>query len=361
MKTLLITLEYPPFNGGVASYYGLLVKYWPKTESIEVLDNNKGELFSGNLPLPWFKAVKTLFLKRKKKEFDYLLVGHILPLGTAAFLVSRFLPFKYSVVLHGLDFSSALKSKRKRLLTRLILKRSHKIICANSHVAYLVSEFNKRLKNKIVVQNPGIENVKLPDLSSEEKKDLRKKYNICQGDICLFSLGRLVLRKGFDKVIEALVDFPINNIKYLIAGVGEQEGYLKNLVKVRDLSDKVIFLGNVDENKKWQLLQLADIFIMPARQIGVDFEGFGIVYLEANLASKPVIAGISGGVKDAVVHNQTGLLLNPENIEAIREAILCLTRDQELRFKLGKNGRDRALRDFSWEKKAGQFLKTIKN
>ncbi|MDI3496033.1 MAG: phosphatidyl-myo-inositol dimannoside synthase [Patescibacteria group bacterium] len=363
MKILLITLEYPPFKGGVANYYGFLAKYWPQEQgaTLDVISNNKGRLCSGNSLIPWFKTVRLLRKKKKEKAFSYLLVGHILPLGTAAYLATWFNPFKYGVILHGLDFTAAIKTRRKRIITRLILKKADKIICANSQLAYLVTEFAKNLKTKISIQNPGIEAVEIPPLTPAKRADLRLYYQLKKNDIILFSLGRLVRRKGFDKVIEALARQELKNIKYLIAGSGEDEAYLRALVKQNHLENKVIFLGAIDDNDKWQLLQFSDIFIMPAREIENDFEGFGIVYLEANLAGKPVIAGISGGVRDAVIHNETGLLVNPENVGAIEKAIMTLAQDQELRLRLGEQGRKRALNNFSWEKKAQEFKDLINN
>ncbi|MDD2353838.1 MAG: glycosyltransferase family 4 protein [Patescibacteria group bacterium] len=361
MKILLITLEYPPFKGGVANYYGLLAKYWPQRGGLDVVSNNKGQLCSGHFPIPWLKTIKLLWKKKKEGAFSYLLVGHILPLGTAAYITSFFKSFKYGIILHGLDFAMAIKTKRKRIITRLILKKADKIICANSQVAYLVTEFDNHLKEKITILNPGIEAVEIKPLSVEKRTQLRTYYQFEKDDIILFSVGRLVRRKGFDKVIETLARQSLGNIKYLIAGSGDDEEYLKGLVRQYQLQNKVIFLGSITDASKWQLFQFSDIFIMPAREIENDFEGFGIVYLEANLAGKPVIAGISGGVRDAVIHNKTGLLVNPENIVAIEKAIMSLSQDKELRLSLGKQGRERALNDFLWQRKAQEFKDLIDN
>lgn len=97
---------------------------------------------------------------------------------------------------------------------------------------------------------------------------------------------------------------------------------------------------------------------MPARAINGDFEGFGIVYLEANLYGKPVIAGNSGGVSDAVVNNETGLLIDPENISEIADAIKLLVNSPEKRLSLGTTGRERVLRDFLW---SSQIKKLYEN
>ena len=98
---------------------------------------------------------------------------------------------------------------------------------------------------------------------------------------------------------------------------------------------------------------------MPAREIDGDFEGFGIVYMDAAFFSKPVIAGDSGGVRDAVIDNETGLLVDPNNIESIKNAILELYNNPEKSLALGKQARERALADFSWEKQVGLVYKLI--
>jgi len=112
---------------------------------------------------------------------------------------------------------------------------------------------------------------------------------------------------------------------------------------------KAIFLGKITDEEKWAWMDLCDIFIMPSRNIDDDFEGFGIVYLEANLSGKPVIAGDTGGVRDAVQNGVSGLLVDPENVDEIANAIIKLSKDKELIKKLGEQGRERAIREFNWE------------
>ena len=357
MKTLLITLEYPPFNGGVANYYANLVKYWPKNESIKVVDNSRGELFSGTGPFPWFKTIVVIWKNRRNKTFDYLLIGHILPLGTAAFIVSLIMPVKYAVILHGLDFTSAISTFRKKIISSLILKRADKVICANSYVAGLVKELDINLSKKIIVKNPGVE-VSQIKVEQSRLESIKKDYSL-ENSIIILSIGRLVLRKGFDKMIEALSLIKDEPIKYFIIGVGEKEKYLKDLVTKLNLNDKVFFLGSLSQTDKHAWLEVSDIFAMPARRIGKDFEGFGIVYLEANLHSKPVIAGQSGGIEDAVVDGKTGLLVNPENANEISKLISLLSKNRELRERLGKQGKERVVSEFNWENQSRKFYESL--
>lgn len=360
MKTLLFTLEYPPFHGGIANYYGNLAKYWPFGEKLIVLDNSRGELVSGKTKLSWLSAIPVLNRKLAKGQFDYLLVGQILPLGTVAYLISLFRPIKYAIFLHGMDLAMALKMPRKRFLSKLILRRADKIICANSYVQERLFEFLPELEEKTGIVNPGIEGG-VPDIDPNDLATLKNTYNL-ENKTVLLTLGRLVKRKGVDRTIEALLQLPeetVKNLIYFVAGAGPREEYLKKMIPLR-FAKKIIFLGALNDSEKWAWLKLCDIFIMPSRDISGDFEGFGIVYLEANLCEKPVIAGNSGGVHDAVVDGETGLMVDPERIETIKEAIIRLANDSELRTKLGQQGKVRALKDFNWENQALRVWQIIK-
>lgn len=355
MKFLLITLEYFPFKGGVANYYTNLVYYWPKNSQLFVLNNNNNELLKRRGFFKWIRGVFGLFDFIKKNDIDHVIVGHILPLGIAMFIVSKILKTKYSVFIHGMDFSYATKNYWKKSISRLILKRADKIISANSYTADLCLKFlGDDFKNKIGIINPGAKD--FSNFNDEKIKEVKEK-NYLNNHQILFSLGRLVKRKGFDYVIMAMQNIlqknPDYNLLYIIAGKGPDLDYLKNLAFSKlgkDWEQYIKFIGEISESEKWALLSLCDIFIMPSRNINGDFEGFGIVYLEANLAKKPVIAGRSGGVIDAVKNGVNGILVDPENIEEISEAILYLLKNEELKNKLGEQGRIRVLQDFNWKK-----------
>jgi len=85
-------------------------------------------------------------------------------------------------------------------------------------------------------------------------------------------------------------------------------------------------------------------------------EGFGIVYLEANACGKPVVGGDSGGVRDAVVHGVTGLLVDPQDGEALYEALDQLIGNKDLRDSLGRQGRERVVNDFQWQDRVEALL-----
>jgi len=355
MKTLLFTLEYPPFHGGVANYYGNLVKHWPKPSEILVLNNNDGHLINEKLPLlKWLPACFSLNKKVKQEKIDHVLVGQILPLGSATYLISKITKIKYTVFLHGMDFSLAIKNPRKKWLAGKILKNADKIICVNSYVADLARQTFPEIKHKIIVVNPGI-NTDTKDNTQQTIK-LKEKYHL-ENKMVLLSVGRLVKRKGFDMVIEAmpiaLKQMP--NLVYIILGDGEERKNYELQIRNYKLQNEVLIINNVSDQEKNLWYNLCDIFIMPSRNINGDFEGFGIVYLEANLAGKPVIAGKSGGISDAVIDGLNGLLVDALNSDQIISAVIKLAENQSLRKKLGENGRTRTINDFNWPKQINKI------
>jgi phosphatidylinositol alpha-1,6-mannosyltransferase len=165
----------------------------------------------------------------------------------------------------------------------------------------------------------------------------------------LITICRLVERKGIQIVLQALAkvrkDFP--DIEYHIVGDGLFLENLQALSKDLKLDSIVYFHGYLSEQARNQLLCDSDIFVMiPFETEFGDVEGFGIVYLEAGLLGKPVIASQSGGIVDAVKQRETGLVIAPADVAAAADAILELARDAEMRTRLGNAGNEWSLAHF---------------
>ena len=204
------------------TYYGNLVSRWPEAGQVSVLDNSSGQLINPRWPiLKWLPACFALRQKIKQEKIDHVIVGHILPLGTATLICSWFSKIKYSVILHGMDLALAMKQSRKKWLANKILNRAEKIVCTNSYVAELARQAFPGVKQKVAVVNPGVENraTRNPQLAT----GLKEKFDL-QNKIILLSVGRLVKRKGFDKVIEAIpkVLEKVPNLAYIILGEGKE-------------------------------------------------------------------------------------------------------------------------------------------
>jgi phosphatidylinositol alpha-1,6-mannosyltransferase len=172
-----------------------------------------------------------------------------------------------------------------------------------------------------------------------------------------------VKRKGFDKAIEAwpeIISGAPNSV-LVLAGAGPEEAELKKMAEALPppIRGKIIFLGGISEEDRWAWLELCDIFIMTPRDINGDYEGFGTVYLEAGLAGKPVIAGDSGGVRDAVHDGVNGLLVNPEDAAAIAAAVVKLAHSELLRKELGEGGSRRVVETMNAKKQAEKIFKEL--
>jgi phosphatidylinositol alpha-1,6-mannosyltransferase len=168
-----------------------------------------------------------------------------------------------------------------------------------------------------------------------------------------------VERKGQDKVIEALplIKREIPDIRYVICGRGNDEARLRRIAAEKGVAGEVVFAGFVPNEERGAFYDACDVYVMPSREIPEkgDIEGFGMTYLEANSFGKPVIGGMSGGVSEAVIDGVTGLLVDPCDVEAIAGACIRLLRDPVLAGRLGRQGRDRVVREFNWDVICGEL------
>lgn len=140
----------------------------------------------------------------------------------------------------------------------------------------------------------------------------------------LFSIGRTETRKGFQDCINAvdIIKDKYPNLEYRIAGTGPYLEELKKIVKAKKLEKWVIFLGRITEEEKRKQYQVADIVMMPSRTEFSSVEGFGIVFVEANMFGCPTLGSDSGGISDAVINSKTGWIVHEAHPEEIAEKVV---------------------------------------
>jgi phosphatidylinositol alpha-1,6-mannosyltransferase len=179
---------------------------------------------------------------------------------------------------------------------------------------------------------------------------LREKLGLGDRSV-LLTVGRLVPRKGVDTVLRALPaiaqDCP--DVAYVVAGTGPDRARLERLADRLDVQDRVQFVGHVDHDQLPVYYSAADLFVMPARQDPPDVEGFGLVFLEANACGTPVIGARTGGMPDAILEGETGLLVPPDAPDALADAALRVLTNPNLARDLGQRGRHRAVHEASWD------------
>jgi len=173
-----------------------------------------------------------------------------------------------------------------------------------------------------------------------------------EGKSVLVSVGRLVHRKGQDKLLAALPQIIAQHpdVVLLFVGVGPRQKKLDQLVRHHELQEYVRFVGRVTYDKLPEYFRLGDLFVMPSRSrlAGLEVEGLGIVYLEASASGVAVLAGASGGAPDAVLVGKTGEIVDGTSIDQIALVINNLL-DHPLKLaEMGRQGRAWTQERWSW-------------
>ena len=322
----LITLEYPPQVGGVARYLsGLVEASRGEIEVVVVAPSVR-----------WWNLVG-MCLKQKRKT---LLVSHVFPIGTAAWLSRVFFGGpEYLVLFHGTDLRSV-RSPLKKILLQLIC-RSAKATLANSHSTKedLLQLVPFALPTTIL---PAVEETVMPT-----RAEARGTLRLDAAQSVVVSIARLVPRKGIDIALEAIARIQQKQeVKYVVIGNGPDEERLFQIAK--DSGAKVEWLAHTDDNLKWTWLAAADVFLLPGRDVNGDVEGFGIVFLEAAQVSIPSVAGRSGGAGEAVVDGKTGILVDSQDTQDVVRAVEKLLDLSELRQEMGSAAKQRVDSEFHW-------------
>jgi glycosyltransferase involved in cell wall biosynthesis len=261
---------------------------------------------------PWAAPLMLLSmlraLRRAARDADLVHV-HWLLATPLALLSGR--PFV--VTLHGTPSAGALEDlvllRRAGRVCGPLLRRARTVICVSQTLADAVTALGA---NAVVVPN----GVDIPDHVVEEPE---------AGPV-LFA-GRLAEEKGIEELVAAT-----EGMNLVVAG----DGPLRHLVPDA--------LGIVPHDELERLYDASSVFVLPSRS-----EGFGIVAAEAMAHGRPVVACGVGGPAEVVADGETGILVPPRRPDLLRAAIERLQRDPELRRRLGRAGRERAERTYSWD------------
>lgn len=302
-------------------------------------------------------SVRTLYII-KKHNVTAVCVGELISNGWMLPLIRRWLNVRTVAYIHGEElttddgYDSDGKKKKKYL-------NSADVIIAVSgfteKVIYNLINYNHKKNNIIKVEN-GVDYKKFSQVDNSEGV-IRNKYSL--GDNFVFiSVCRLVEKKGIDNAIKAFsrLHSRHKNTRYVIVGDGIYRDYLEQLAKDLCVSDYIVFTGGVPDSALALHYHLGDVFVMPNRKLPTgDTEGFGLVFLEANAAGLPVIAGRDGGSVDAVTHEENGLVVDGTSVEEIDDAMERLFSDCNLRKELSTRGLMRAQNN-DWGEKANKFI-----
>ncbi len=360
MRVLFITNDFPPMSGGEATCYerlcetvpadqiGVLAPRIPGHETFDARQPYR--VFRRRVPMGTHPIVRliqmalllahavTLVARERIVEVH---IGHLY-LGSLGLVLRYCRGTPYVLYLHGGEMAPYLRFSSIRALFRKVVRNARAVV-VNS--AYTLSQYEAMgMRNdcmEILVRAVGIERFR-PDLDAAL---LRGKHGL-NGCKVILTVGRLVERKGHDMVIRALpaVRGAVGSVRYLIVGSGPEEPRLRALACDVGCQDDVVFAGHVSDEDLPTFYACCDVFVMPSRALpGRDgIEGFGAVFLEAAACGKPVIAGRSGGIADAVVEGATGILVQPTDVKQLASVLTNLLLNPDEATRLGRNGRQRA-------------------
>jgi phosphatidylinositol alpha-1,6-mannosyltransferase len=272
----------------------------------------------------------------------------VLPEGFVAWALHRCTATPYLLYAHGEEILFGSTSRKLAWLLPKIYQRASAIIANSRHTKTLLQNLGVAA-DKIHLIHPGVE-AQAFRVSDEAVRQIRRKHRLGTAPV-LLTVGRMQRRKGQDMVLRALprIAQALPQIRYVLVGSGEELVPLQQLAGTLGVADRVVFAGDVSEQELAAYYAACDLFIMPNRQIDGDIEGFGMVFLEAGAAAKPVIGGQSGGTADAIVHGVTGLRVDGTSAEAIATAVVTLMTDAATAQTMGAAGRRRVEHEFTWE------------
>ena len=348
MRVLFISRAYPPIIGGLETHNYSLHEALASKAAVKAIINRKGKK-----ALIWFlpfATLKTLICSHKN---EVILLGDGL-LAVLGWIVKLFKPRSFVIcIIHGLDITYT-NPIYQFFWTKLFLPKLDRIIAVSQATAE--TAINKGLHpGKLVIIPNGIHRQEW-----QPPRDRRKLTTLLNTDveikIVLFTLGRLVKRKGVNWFIQEVMPIVQDRCIYLIGGDGPEKSAIDKSIHEHGLEKVVHCFGFVTDELKSFLFANADLFIQPNIKVDGDMEGFGIAVLEANTYGLAVLGSKLEGLKDSITENQNGWLLEPGNATAYAQKITELTKHPINIQQAGDKAKRFCLQHFSWERIADQYL-----
>jgi phosphatidylinositol alpha-1,6-mannosyltransferase len=373
-EALMVSSSFLPGRGGIESYLAELCDDLSPALAVLAAGEREGKKlpsdlgypthpFPGRLLLPGRKALFAVVAAAEAEETTKVLFGTPWPLVLLGPRLAR-RGLRYSVIVHGAEMLvPSVVPGVGRALARAL---------AGAELLLPVSEFTasslRTFLRKRGSPEPPIEILRArvdldrfrPDVDTA---GVKPALGLDPEDRIVLCFGRLVKRKGVDRLIEALPEIRrrVPRAVVVVAGTGPEMGRLRGVAARVDAP--VVFAGRVPEEDAPALYAIADVFALPVvdRWFGLEIEGLGVVLLEAQATGTPAVTGRSGGTPEAVVDGITGFVIDAEDRAALVDRICRLLEDPALAQRMGKGGRDHVAEHFSAKGIPDSFLRWLKS
>ena len=316
-----------------------------------ILPNIK-KSFLAKIQVPFFLLSEFFSIKKitKKEKIGAIHAHWIIPQG----FLSVFFKKKYKIPLivsaHGSDVFP-LRNLFFKFIQRIVL-RNCDVCTVNSNATKdeLLRRFPE-FKNKIRTIPMGV------DANFFRPKNVKNKFKKYKNIKTILFVGRLSEQKGIEYLIKSIpiINEKIKNIKLLIVGEGAYKGELIKIIKRLNLETKVELKGALPKNELVDYYNLADVVVMPSLAGKAGTEGQGLVLLEAMVCGKAVVGTNIGGIKDIIKDGENGLLVKQKDIEGLANRLTNSINNFKLRKKIGENGRNFVIKNYSWKNTVKKF------
>jgi phosphatidylinositol alpha-1,6-mannosyltransferase len=286
---------------------------------------------------------------------DTIHCGKCLPEGLLAVALSRWTRVPFRCFVHGEELTLAATSRELARLTRIVLNRASGLIANSRHTKEMLVRQWQVSEDRVAVLHPGVDTARFVPASEDSAARARLGWTSRR---VVLTVGALQKRKGQDMMIRALpaIRARCPDVLYAIVGEAWERAYLEEVVAQHNVAELVQFRGVPSDAELIECYQQCDLFALPNRQVGWDFEGFGIVLLEAQACGKAVVTGLSGGTSETLDPSSTGELVDCDTPEPLAAVVIDLLDDPARRARMGIRARQWAVAHFDWQALSRQAL-----
>ena len=370
-RTLLVTNDFPPRTGGIQSYVQSLAERLPPDDLVVYAPSWAGDgefdarqrfrvfRHPGSLMLPGESVRRRAVELIREQRIEAVWYGAAAPLSL---MTPRLRPegiVRTVACTHGHEVGWSMLPGPRRALSR---------IGRSNDVLTFVSQYARRRIASALGPMAALEYLPPGVRTSTFRPDpvarrrMREAYGL-RGSRVLLCVSRLVARKGQDTLIRALplVRARIPDVVLMIVGDGPNARRLRCIATHLGVGDRVVFTGGVPWSDLPALYAAGDVFAMPCRTrgSGLDVEGLGIVFLEAQASGLPVIAGRSGGAPETLRPDRTGLVVDGRDVNQIADAAAGLLADDDRRRDWGAAGRAWVQSAWNWDSSAARLAELL--
>ena len=364
-RTLLVTNDFPPRVGGIqrtlhalvrelpADRMTVLAPSWEGTEAFDALEPYRIVRAPHRFLWPTPSTRRLLTELVDGSGAQVVVFGDAMPLAAMGpSLAARGIP--YLVAAHGFDYWLSLLPGAHAGLAYMTSRAARVPVMCSSFIARVVrTAVPDGVPVSVMYPGADVEAFR-PGIPTDR---VRERHGLA-GRPVVACVSRLVARKGQDVLIRAmpLVRRRVPDVVLLVVGDGPHRSTLERLA-ARAPSGSVAFAGQVSEADLPSYYAAGDVFAMPCRSRlgGLEVEGWGNVFIEAAACGRPVVVGDSGGAPESVVDGETGVLVDGRNVEQVADAVSRLLEDPALAERMGKAGRERVERFYTWPRAAAQL------